>query len=238
MKTNTPIALLLGVMAGQACADNIIRMNAPIKEGKAATAPGGYGACQNILAAGKSTGSKVYDVTVNGQTFPVFCDMTSQGGGWTLVAAQFENDPTSWDEGVQPDYDPSLGSRKSFTLNSSQLPVHTQTAFGSDLDATASDFVDYIYSTGDLAAAPVIGKKSGIAYHIHRDKNYFFNSHHLSSSGGSAAFWNNTLTFDRDSALYNWAFAPNFTSPAGRGYSLNGYRYGAADSNAWTVWVR
>ncbi|MBD8615692.1 hypothetical protein IFT69_18485 [Pseudomonas putida] len=238
MKTNTLIALLLGFVAGQACADNIIRMNAPIKEGRAATAPAGYSGCQNILAAGKSTGSKVYDITVNGQTFPVYCDMTSNGGGWTLVVAQFESDPVLWNEGIQGDYDPSLGAGKSFALNSSQLPVHSQTAFGSSLDATASDFVDYVYSTGDLAGTPVTGKKNGVAYHIHRNKGYFYNSHHLSSSSASASFWNDTLTFDKDSAMYNWAFAPNFTTAAGRGYALNGFRYGGADSNAWTVWVR
>ena len=50
--------------------------------------------------------------------------MTSDGGGWTLIAAQFEALPeTDWNRGRTETYDPSLATGASFTLNTSEIPV-------------------------------------------------------------------------------------------------------------------
>src|SRR5690606_18911791 len=72
-----------------------------------------------------AVGSGLYRINPAGsEPFDAYCDMTSDGGGWTRVVRQTENQPVqNWKGGV---------NGASYTLSSAQIPAHTQTAFGRD----------------------------------------------------------------------------------------------------------
>jgi hypothetical protein len=206
--------------------------------------------CLDLKAKRPEAPSGVHAITVGGKAFDVYCDMESAGGGWTLVVAQFETDPvTNWNEGIQADYDPSLASSRGFALSSAQLPAHTQTAFGRDLDADFVDYVNMRYSTGGIAKTLVSGLKNARSYHVHRDGGSYYSTHNPESTflTGNQG-WRNTLTFDATGvAGFNWAFSPvlslypvtGYNSQLASGFSMAGAALAQTqESFAWTVWVR
>jgi hypothetical protein len=202
--------------------------------------------CKSILDAGGSTGSGVYTITPNGgPEIDVYCDMTADGGGWTLIAAQFETDAlANWNEGIQPDYDPTLSAKKSLTLSSSEIPAHTQVAFGKHLQPTAVDFFNGTYTTGDIPKTTVSGLKTGKNFHLHRSSNHYYGYHDPDGATTTTTypFWFNTLTFDEVGVQgFNWAFGPNGRSHDVdiAGYAMQGVKVtNTVEDYAWTVWVR
>ena len=200
--------------------------------------PDSFISCKEILDYNQSTGNGIYTINNGTKDYQVYCDMTTDGGGWTLVVAQFEQDPViNWNEGIQVDYDPTLATSRGFTLNNSELPNHTQMAKGQNL--TINEVYFGTYSTGNIPRT-IITNLNGDSFHIHRNQNLYYKNHDPEDptmSNGSN--WNNTLTIDAlGGAMYNFAFSPRNPNYIYRGCMYNGYVCTEANSFAWTIWVR
>lgn len=178
------------------------------------------------------SGDGTYKLSTGGTPFDAYCDMTSDGGGWTKVAQQYESSPVAWDNAV---------NGNSFSLPSAKLPAHTQVAFGKDNVATFVDYVDWTYSTGPIATIRVTSPKTGFSYDIYRSPSGYFDFADPESQYlPYADQWSNSLTFDKTGGrTMTWTFSPGSLSSAGRGTFLGGANLASSsESHAWTVWVR
>jgi Flp pilus assembly pilin Flp len=206
--------------------------------------------CTQILSSNPGAVDGVYriDPDLDGSHFDAYCDMTTEGGGWTLVAAAFENDQLfSWGEGIQADYDPTLASGASFTLAESDLPDHDQVGFGrdhlpTDVDhTTAAD--GFRYTTGDIPLTTVAGA-SGKTYHLHREVGAYYGGHEPDDGIGAYitdGTWEDTLALDETGVDHghDWIFVRSYFNSNGRGYAYGGQSLVSThETFAWTVWVR
>lgn len=199
--------------------------------------------CKELKNRSSSIPSGNYTITtVSGNDIAVYCDMDSYGGGWTLIVSQYELSPVAWNVGVSSSFVPSFSEKVGFSLSSSQIPSHSEVAFGKDDEPAYVDYFDYTYTTGNLPVSLITGKKTGLNYQIYRDVNRYFAAHDPEdrqfNSPGSQ--WVNTLSIDLVGVLhsFSWAFTPRGTNPQTRGYAMSGEFQNSREDFAWTVWVR
>lgn len=204
-----------------------------------------YKSCKELHADPESpmSGDGIYEITPTGSdTIEVYCK-----GPLTLVTAQFEADQLlDWNEGIQGDYDPSLASAKSFALNSAQIPTHTKTYFGTNLNHKFC-LDGFNYTTGNIAATIVNGCDPSNKYWVYRNSSFHHFDHNPDNGTNSSTSFtdNNTLAIEFHTRAnsrvtesnFTWAYSPKATQP-NRGYSYDGqYLPGSNESYAWTVWV-
>lgn len=205
--------------------------------------------CKNILENGYSNGNDVYTID-NNKLFPVYCDMTTNGGGWTMIFALFEQDNVNtWNEGIQSDYDPTLSTSKSFTLSTTEIPRHSEISF-SQTNAlglmASSHYFDFVYSPLNIGLQTIKEKTTNLSYHIHRDDQRNYGWHdpddYVIGTGGIGHVWSNTLTINKiliGQRTFDFAYSINHVNPERRGYAYNGVDMQLTNqTGGWTLWVR
>lgn len=202
--------------------------------------------CKELLTLAPSTPSGWYTLDVDGSGATAaksyYCDMVSDGGGWTRVVRQTEAAPvTNWNGGV---------NGQSYALAQNELPAHTQIGIGKDESATFIDYVNGTYQATDMASMVTLtSPKTGFQYQMyHHVGNFYrfnnpeetFYEYPTNNNPFGDGDWRNALTFDKTgSRAFTWSFAPQHATPAARGFGFNGASLAStSESYAWTVWVR
>jgi len=105
---------------------------------KLAVGTGVQNSCLKAKQFNSSATSGVYQLDVNGKKISAYCDMTTDGGGWTLIGKGTQNMTTGWSS-----------SRNEFNYPASPLPSLESTFKLSDADINAIPKKSYkVITTG------------------------------------------------------------------------------------------
>tara|TARA_B100000073_G_C23708789_1_gene563392 strand:+ start:385 stop:1179 length:795 start_codon:yes stop_codon:yes gene_type:complete len=199
-----------------------------------------YSSCKEIYNQLQTRLNGVYEIINNNKIYPVYCNMTDNGGGWTMVVAQYENNPIPWDEGRQPDYDPSLETKQSFALSNEDIPQHSEISYGQDLNLKQNVAFNHVYQTGNIPITEIINKYDNVSFYIHRNESHYFADHRARPTARKyySDQWTSTLTIDSTAVSNAFAFSRKQNGNIYTGYAYDGRRDSIVDTNAWVVWVR
>lgn len=216
-------------------------------DGNMASSCNAYRNPQGYYQYSGTTGNGWYRIWTQGASLDVYCDMTSDGGGWTRVVQQYEAAPVkSWAGGTTTGGTPAVTS---YVVAAARVPAHTQVAFGQGDTATAIDYVNWTYTAGNIGngatsgnrGVRVTGNRTGKSFDIYRNTSNFPGYQNPEEAyWDDAPHWFDCLTFDETGGQkYTWAFCPNATNSNGAGYNYGGAKLdGSAQSYSWSVWVR
>lgn len=200
-----------------------------------------FSSCNEIIQSNPNAMSGLYTINNGIKDYEVYCEMNAFSGGWTLITAQFENNPIRWDQGIQSSYNPTLTNSTSFSFVESEIPNHSQLAVGSSLNINTNFYVDFVYTPTNIPLQTLNGS-DGNSYQIHRDTSAFYGAHDPEDTYQTSSTyweWRNTFTLDIVNGKHTFAFSPNNRTQVKRGYSYAGvYQGGNSNSYAWTIWVR
>jgi hypothetical protein len=200
--------------------------------------------CLSYLQNGLGQGQNgVYQLSIShARGSDYYCDMVTDGGGWSLVVAQFESS-SHWWSGSTVNYDPTLGNGVGFALGT--LPAHSQMGLGQTASrgVTPEFIFNYNYSTANIPLS-TITDQYGRNYHIHRNEKGYYGAHDPERNdyrSPTNETWRNTLTVDymnETAADGLFIFAPIREADYQKGFAYKGNLAASNDAGAWLVFVR
>lgn len=108
--------------------------------------------CKQEFDIGKSTGDGLYSISFNNQILSVFCDMTTDGGGWTNINTNFADiQAITENNGIQ-------GNTPDSFINGSLVSKYNTDC---SLNSTITSFTDDFYNNFNFSEVKINSKSYG-----------------------------------------------------------------------------
>jgi hypothetical protein len=228
-------------------------------------APTNLSSCKELMDGGHSSGDGVYTVTLNSGIIDVFCDMTTDGGGWTLVSHIYDKDSrddilndsngAAWgDSAVSPTHD------SSFNIANSDTPSYTESKYDWNFPMYGDNYshsgdatlINNRFNWGSGGSTTLLSNLSGLGV------NNVAEDGRISGVFGSSAFSENTInvlntnhscagSLTTNKSLHYWGFGSLIAYGNDSTYELHNNRSGvnrAVNSSCGTrnsilnIWVK